>query len=68
MSRRNANILLGAAAWTMFVWVVFVWNILGDNTRSTGFKFVHLIIAIVSIAFGVAIVGVVFHERRQHKG
>ncbi len=65
MSRRNINILLGAAAWTIFVWVVFVWNILGDDTRSTAFKFVHLVIAVVSIAFGLAIVSVVFHERRH---
>ncbi len=67
MSRRNTNILLGAAAWTIFVWVVFVWNILGDDTRSTGFKFVHLVIAIVSIGFGLAIVSVVFHERRHRR-
>jgi hypothetical protein len=67
VSQRNANILRGAAAWTIFVWVVFVWNILGDDTRSTGFKFVHLIIAIVSVGFGLAILNVVSRERRHHK-
>jgi hypothetical protein len=48
-------ILRGAAAWTLFIWVTRIRNILGDETRSTGFKAVHVALAVVSVAFAVAI-------------
>lgn len=49
------TLLRVAAGWTVFVWAVFVRNILRDHTRSTGFKVVHVVLAMVSIAFAIAI-------------
>ena len=65
MSRVDALILRSAAVWTIFVWVTRMRNILGDDTRSTGFKAVHMILAIVSVAFAVAILGVASRNRRR---
>ncbi len=65
MSRTDALILRTAAAWTVFIWVTRIRNILGDDTRSTGFKAVHTVLAIVSVAFAVAILGVASRGRRR---
>ena len=54
MSRRAAGVLLAAAAWTLFVWLTRINTVRGDD-RSTGFKVVHLILAGVSVSFGIAI-------------
>jgi hypothetical protein len=54
VSRRAAGVLLAAAAWTLFVWLTRINNVLGDD-RSTGFKVVHLVLAAVSVTFGVAV-------------
>ena len=54
MSRRAAAILLAAAGWTLFIWLVRIANILGDD-HSFGFKAVHVLLAMVSVAFGVAV-------------
>jgi small neutral amino acid transporter SnatA (MarC family) len=55
ISRRAAFVLLAAAAWTLFIWVTRVSNIVGDDERSTGFKVVHVVLALVSVAFAIAI-------------
>ena len=55
MSRRDAIILRAAAAWTLFIWVTRIRNIVGDETRDTAFKVVHVALAVVSVAFAVAI-------------
>ena len=65
MSRTDALILRTAAAWTIFIWVTRIRNILGDETRSTGFKAVHVVLALVSVAFAVAILGVASRNRRR---
>ncbi len=65
MSRTDALILRTAAAWTVFIWVTRIRNILGDETRSTGFKAVHSLLALVSVAFAVAIWGVASRNRRR---
>ena len=65
MSRVDALILRSAAAWTIFIWVTRIRNILGDETRSTGFKAVHTILALVSVAFAFAILGVASRNRRR---
>jgi len=65
VSRTDALILRTAAAWTVFVWVTRIRNILGDDTRGTGFKAVHIALAIVSVAFAVAILGVASRGRRR---
>jgi small neutral amino acid transporter SnatA (MarC family) len=55
ISRRAAFVLLAAAAWTLFIWVTRISNIVGDDERSTGFKVVHVVLALVSVAFAIAI-------------
>lgn len=65
MSKTDALILRCAAAWTIFIWVTRIRNILGDETRSTGFKAVHTVLALVSVAFAIAILGVASRNRRR---
>ena len=65
MSRRDAIILRTAAAWTIFIWVTRIRNILGDETRSTGFKVIHSVLALVSVAFAIAILAVASRNRRR---
>ena len=65
VSRTDALILRTAAVWTVFIWITRIRNILGDETRSTGFKVVHSVLAIVSVAFAVAILGVASRNRRR---
>ena len=65
MSRSDAIILRTAAAWTIFIWVTRIRNILGDDARSTGFKVVHSVLALVSVAFAIAILGVASRNRRR---
>ncbi len=55
MSRRDTLVLRITALWTFFIWAVFVRNLLGDDTRGTGFKVVHLTLAVVSVALAVAV-------------
>ncbi|HJV08255.1 MAG TPA: hypothetical protein VJ653_01180 [Acidimicrobiales bacterium] len=64
MTRTDALILRTAAAWTIFVWVTRIRNILGDD-HSTGFKVVHTLLAVVSVAFAIAILGVASRNRRR---
>lgn len=65
MSRTDALILRTAAVWTIFIWVTRIRNILGDDTRSTGFKAIHTVLALVSVAFAIAILGVASRNRRR---
>lgn len=65
MSKTDALILRCAAAWTIFIWVTRIRNILGDETRSTGFKAIHTVLALVSVAFAIAILGVASRNRRR---
>jgi hypothetical protein len=65
VTRTDALILRTAAAWTVFIWVTRIRNILGDETRSTGFKAVHSVLALVSVAFAIAILGVASRNRRR---
>ena len=64
MSRRDALILRVAAAWTIYIWVTRIWNIVRDD-HSTGFKVVHSLLALVSVAFAIAILGVASRNRRR---
>ncbi len=65
MTRTDAIILRTAAAWTVFIWVTRIRNIIGDDTRSTGFKVIHSVLALVSVAFAIAILGVASRNRRR---
>jgi hypothetical protein len=53
MTRRAAWTLIALCAWTLWVWLTRISNIFGEN-RSVGFKVVHTILAVGSIAFGLA--------------
>ena len=44
-----------AAVWSLWVWAVLVKNMLGDTTHSTGFRVVHIVLAVISILFAVAL-------------
>jgi len=52
MSRRAAWALIALCAWTLWVWLTFTW-IIGHQDHPMGFKVVHGLIAIGSIAFGL---------------
>ena len=65
MTRRAAVFLYAFAGWTVFVWVVFIRNIAKDHTHTTGFKVVHIVLAVISIAFAAGCFAVVGRARRR---
>ncbi|MHB8467632.1 MAG: SCO4848 family membrane protein [Acidimicrobiales bacterium] len=64
MTRRTATFLYVFGGWTVFVWAVFIRNIAKDHTHTTGFKVVHIALAIVSLAFAAGCFWVVSRARR----
>ncbi|GAC1316451.1 MAG: hypothetical protein NVSMB12_13250 [Acidimicrobiales bacterium] len=64
MTRRAALFLRVFAGWTVFVWVVFIRNIVKDHTHTTGFKVVHITLAVISLAFAAGCFAVVARSRR----
>jgi len=64
-TRARSTLLLAAAAWTIWVWATRIWNIVGDPAHDAAFKAVHSLLALVSIAFGVAIGVVGLRMRRE---
>jgi hypothetical protein len=65
VSRRQSRILIAAAVWTLYVWISRL-VIMAGQDNSTGFKVVHGILALVSIAFAVAI-GKIGWEHRPRR-
>ena len=67
MTRRQALLLRAFAVWTVYVWVTRMWTIWHDHARGhgLGFKTVHAILAVVSIAFAVAAWQVVTNIQRR---
>ncbi len=63
---RDRLVLRAFAVWTVWVWATRIWNIVGDDTRSTGFKAVHAVLALVSIAFAVATWLILSPRLRRH--
>lgn len=55
LKTRRPQILLAAAAWTVWVWGTRILLIAGDDDTSTGFKVVHFALAGISIAFALAV-------------
>lgn len=66
MTKREARLLLAAAAWTLYVWISRV-IILAGGDESTGFKVVHFALAAVSIAFAVAIARIGWRSMRSSR-
>lgn len=64
MTRTESLVLRAAAVWTVFIWGFRMLNLLGDETRSAGFKVVHLTLAAVSVAFAVALWRIATRSRR----
>jgi hypothetical protein len=64
VSRGQANLLRAFAIWTIYVWVTRMWNIWRDD-QSVGFKAVHTVLAVVSVAFAIAGLVVVSRVRRR---
>ncbi len=67
MSRRDALFLRIVAAWTVLIWAVFVKNQIGDETTTTGFKVVHLTLAVVSMVLAVGVWGVASRSSRRDR-
>jgi hypothetical protein len=63
MTRRQSNLLLAACAWTLYIWISFV-VIQTRQSTSVGFKVVHGVLALISIAFGLAIGRMGWQARR----
>jgi hypothetical protein len=64
VTRRQSLLLYAFSIWTVFVWGTRIRNIWGDHARSGGFKAVHTVLAVVSVAFAVAAWTVVRRVRR----
>ncbi len=64
-TRVRANVLLAAAAWTYYVWITRMWNIARDPEHDFGFKAVHGALAVVSVAFAVALTVTGLRMRRE---
>jgi hypothetical protein len=64
-TRTRSTLLLAAAAWTIWVWTTRIWNILNDPAHDAAFKAVHSLLALVSIAFGIALGVVGLRMRRE---
>jgi hypothetical protein len=54
MSRRAAKVCIATCIWTLYVWITRMWNIAHDD-HPFGFKAVHGVLAVISIAFGLAV-------------
>ncbi|MBA3653962.1 MAG: hypothetical protein H0W70_07180 [Actinobacteria bacterium] len=54
MTRTEAIVLRAFAVWTVWVWGTRIGNVIGDESRSTAFKVIHVVLAVVSVAFAVA--------------
>lgn len=54
MNPRHRLVLRAFAVWTIWIWGTRIWNIVGDEERTAGFKAVHVVLALVSVAFAVA--------------
>ena len=67
MSRRDALFLRLTAAWTLLIWAVFVKNQVGDETTSTGFKVVHLTLAVVSMVLAAGVWRVASRSSRRER-
>ena len=66
-TRTRSTLLLAAAAWTIWVWTTRIWNILNDPAHDAAFKAVHSLLALVSVAFGIALGLLGLRMRREER-
>lgn len=64
MKLRSAVFLRAFAVWTLFVWITRIKNVF-DQGRGAGFVVVHLVLALVSVAFAVGTFAIVRKERGE---
>ena len=55
MTKGQANLIRAFCLWTVWVWATRIWNIWGDDTRGAGFRAVHTVLAVISVAFAVSV-------------
>jgi uncharacterized membrane protein len=67
MNRREAFTLRAFAVWTVYVWVTRMWNIWRDSGHGVGFKFVHTVLAVISVAFAVVAWRIVHNVRHRER-
>jgi hypothetical protein len=67
MTRTQSLVLRAFAVWTVWVWGTRIWNIWGDD-HGVGFKVVHSVLALVSVAFAVACWVIVSRVRSRSEG
>lgn len=67
MSKNHALVVRAFAVWTVFVWGNRIWNIVADDERDLAFKAVHVVLALVSVAFAVATWAIVSRSRRPQR-
>jgi hypothetical protein len=67
MRKRDIRVLQAAAIWTVYVWATRMWNIWRDSAHNTSFKVVHTVLAVVSIAFAVAIWGIAARAKKNQE-
>ena len=66
MSSRDRLVLRAFSLWSFFVWGVLIRNMLKDHTHGTGFRVVHITLAIISISFAVATWMIASRKRSAH--
>ena len=64
MSRRAVYVLFTTCAWTLFVWIVAIKNFIIGGDHTAAFRAVHGVLAVISIALGLA-VGVIGWRARR---
>lgn len=62
MTFRSAVFLRAFAVWTLFVWLTRIKNVF-DQDRGAGFVTVHLVLALISVAFAVGTLVIVRKAR-----
>jgi len=68
MSRAAVWILRVSAVWAMWVWAVLVRNMLVDHNHALSFRVVHIVLAVISVAFAVATLVIAQKMARQLRG
>jgi hypothetical protein len=63
MTRRQANLLIIACLWTIYIWISFVVIQTRQHT-SVGFKVVHGVLALISVGLALAVGRMGWQARR----